>query len=68
MENPIKYASYQKLLIFGSEGSGKTSLTKRLEKGSFTEESHSENGKIFFKFYLNNYIYRIHDKSNIDKI
>ena len=48
MENPIKYAIYKKLLIFGSEGSGKTSLTKRLEKGSFTEESHSENGIILF--------------------
>ena len=48
MENPIKYATYKKLLIFGSEGSGKTSLTKRLEKVSFTQESHSENGNILF--------------------
>ena len=48
MESPIKYASYKKLLIFGTESSGKTSLTKRLEKGSFTEESHSENGNILF--------------------
>ena len=43
-----EYVSYKKLLIFGSEGSGKTSLTKRLEKGSFTEESHSEHGNILF--------------------
>ena len=64
MENPIKYATYKKLLIFGSEGSGKTSLTKRLENGSFTQESHSENGNILFLIYLNN-IYRIHHKPNI---
>ena len=48
MENPIEYVSYKKLLIFGSEGSGKTSLSKRLEKDSFTQESHSENGNILF--------------------
>ena len=48
MEDSLEYATYKKLLIFGSEGSGKTSLTKRLEKGSFTEESHSENGNILF--------------------
>ncbi len=48
MESPIKYASYKKLLIFGGESSGKTSLSKRLEKGTFTEESHSENGNILF--------------------
>ena len=54
MESPIKYASYKKLLIFGGESSGKTSLSKRLEKGTFTEESHSENGNIFFKIIFNN--------------
>ena len=48
VEDEIEYASFKKVLIFGSEGSGKTSLTKRLEKGSFTEESHSENGNILF--------------------
>ena len=40
MESQVKFVSYKKLLIFGNEGSGKTSLTKRLEKGSFQEESH----------------------------
>ena len=53
METPIKYTSYKKLLIFGSESSGKTSLTKRLEKDTFQEESHSENGNIFYNYILN---------------
>ncbi len=54
MESPIKYASYKKLLIFGTESSGKTSLTKRLERGTFTEEFPSENGNIFFNYFFNN--------------
>ena len=41
----IEFASYKKLLIFGSEGSGKTSLSKRIERGSFTNETHTDNGK-----------------------
>ena len=48
MEDSLDYATYKKLLIFGSEGSGKTSLTKILENDSFTEVSHSENGNILF--------------------
>ena len=44
MEEPIEFKSFKKMIIFGKEGSGKSSLTKRLEKGSFTEESPSENG------------------------
>lgn len=46
MENTPEFVSYKKLIIFGTEGSGKTSLTRRFEKGSFTEESHTESGKL----------------------
>ena len=40
----IEFASYKKLIVFGSEGTGKTSLSKRIERGSFTNETHTENG------------------------
>ncbi len=45
MENSPEFVSYKKLLIFGAEGSGKTSLIKSFEKGTFTNETHTENGK-----------------------
>jgi GTPase SAR1 family protein len=41
----IEFASYKKLIVFGSEGTGKTSLSKRIERGSFTNETHPGNGK-----------------------
>ena len=46
VEDEIEYASFKKVLIFGSEGSGKTSLVKRIEKGHFSEESPSDEGNI----------------------
>ena len=46
MEGSPEFASFKKVVIFGSEGSGKTSLSKRIERGSFTNESHTEAGKI----------------------
>ena len=45
MDNSPEFVSYKKLLIFGAEGSGKTSLIKSFEKGTFTNETHTENGK-----------------------
>jgi GTPase SAR1 family protein len=52
METKIEFVSYKKLIIFGSEGAGKTSLTSRLESGSFKEESPSTDCKIFFSKYI----------------
>ena len=50
MEVSPEFASYKKVLIFGSKGSGKTSLTKRIERGNFSNESPTDNRKI--KIYL----------------
>ena len=33
----MEFISYKKIIIFGSEGSGKTSLTSRIENNSFVE-------------------------------
>ena len=48
MEDQIEFTSFKKLIIFGNEGSGKSALTKRLEKGSFTEVSPSDKGNLIF--------------------
>jgi GTPase SAR1 family protein len=45
MENSPEFVSYKKVLIFGAVGSGKTTLTRYIEKGSFSNETHTENGK-----------------------
>ena len=45
-DNYKEWIGYKKLLIFGIEGSGKTSLSRRLERGSFYNESHSVERKI----------------------
>ena len=47
MDNVPEFVSYKKLLIFGSEGVGKTTLTKSIEKGTFSNESHTENGILY---------------------
>ena len=48
MENKAEFVSYKKVIIFGSQGSGKSSLTSRLEKGSFSTENPTEDGNIVF--------------------
>ena len=57
MDEKIEFASFKKVLIFGTGGSGKTSLVQRLKNGSFSEESPSESGN-FFNYFLQYNIYR----------
>ena len=52
MENSPVFISYKKVLVFGTEGSGKTSLTKTLEKGKFCEETSPDTGKNILYFIL----------------
>ena len=47
MDYSDKFISYKKVVLFGGEGSGKTSLTKRIKEGSFTNESHTDKGNLF---------------------
>ena len=44
MEDLPEFVSYKKVLVFGAIGTGKSTLTKYIEKGIFTEETHTENG------------------------
>ena len=46
MEKIEEYISYKKLLLFGSHGAGKTSLTNSLEKDVSENNSQSLEGKI----------------------
>ena len=46
MERLIKFVSYKKVLVFGGTQTGKSTLTKFIENRIFTEEIHSENGKL----------------------
>ena len=45
MDNSAEFVSFKKVLVFGGVGTGKTSLTKMIERGQFQEETHTENGK-----------------------
>lgn len=42
MESDNEYIYFKKIIIFGTEGSGKSSLTSMFEKKEFTEEAHSD--------------------------
>ena len=46
MERSIKFVSYKKILVFGATETGKSTLTKFIESRIFTEEIHSEKGKL----------------------
>ena len=38
-----EFISYKKVIIFGIEGSGKSTLTNSLQTGKFSEQTHTEN-------------------------
>ena len=52
MEGSPTFLSYKKVVVFGAVGTGKTTLTKSIKSGVFTEETHSENGKILNKLII----------------
>ena len=39
MIDEIEFISFKKVIIFGAEGSGKTTLSKVIETGTFSEQS-----------------------------
>ena len=39
MDHTSEFVSYKKILVFGAESTGKTTLTNRLIKGEFSEKS-----------------------------
>ena len=52
MEKIEEFLSFKKLLLFGSHSSGKTSLTKSIEKVVSTEESQKTDCKKLKKLKL----------------
>ena len=57
MEKTPEFISYKKVLVFGANGTGKTTLSKYIETGEFSDESHTEGGKKikFIFFFVNRY-------------
>ena len=55
MEDSYKFYSYQKVIIFGAEGTGKTSLIKSLNGKILTEDNYnfiySNKNKSKFNFF-----------------
>ena len=50
MEKKIEFASFKKLLIFGTKGVGKTSLAKSFETNNYYDEIEpSKNSKKYYK-------------------
>lgn len=70
MEGQPNFFPTKKLLIFGSEGAGKTTLTSMLKDNDFKEESPSKEGIKSIYFYIINYfiIYRYNTHKNNKRI
>ena len=45
MADDIEFISFKKVIIFGAAGSGKTTLSKVMETGVFSEQSPTNDGK-----------------------
>ena len=45
-EKDNEFISFKKVIILGTEGSGKSTLTNSLETRKFSELTHSENSKL----------------------
>ena len=52
MDEPQEFISYKKLLIFGAEKSGKSSLTKSLESLPFSEDCEQNDGNLYIYLIL----------------
>ena len=52
-DSDIDYFSYKKVIIFGAEGSGKSTLSKSLETGKFSEQNHTESSKYIYLLIIN---------------
>ena len=48
-----EFTSFKKVIIFGAEGSGKSTLSNYLETGKFSEQTHTQDGKYIFIIYSN---------------
>ena len=44
MEKTPEFISYKKVLVFGANRTGKTTLSKYIETGEFSDESHTDSG------------------------
>lgn len=59
MESTPEFASFKKVIIFGSKDSGKTSLSKRIERGEFPKELTADNnGKIFYLTFIYSFCHK----------
>ena len=43
-----EFTSFKKVIIFGAEGSGKSTLSNYLETGKFSEQTHTQDGKYIY--------------------
>lgn len=50
-DNEVEFISYKKVIIFGAKDSGKSTLSKTLETGKFSEQSPTENSK-YISFFI----------------
>lgn len=56
MDKEGDFTCYQKMLIFGAESTGKTTLTNCLHDGSSTEEQPNQGGIYFINLFNLNYL------------